>query len=130
MSHLNRPTKAGTQSVEEFDAESKQHCDGHSCPDKACPRMEMQCSNQELPEHNDQKTGNPAPINSSSQLDESNGVDDTPEQKSVKSVIQSDGNCCTDKVGATTETSTQEGKELLEVDVGAECDIQLSEGDL
>ncbi|XP_050943916.1 increased DNA methylation 1 isoform X1 [Cucumis melo] len=110
----------------QLDTNTKQQCNSN----EPCPRMEMKCSKyQELQEHNGEKTkddheANPAPpVDSSTlQLVESNGLDTSPGQKFVES------NCCTDIVGATTETCNHEAKKLLKVEVGVECDIQLSEG--
>ncbi|XP_022981896.1 increased DNA methylation 1-like isoform X1 [Cucurbita maxima] len=111
---LKKALYASAQNSENTEAgtHSKQQC-VHSCPDEACPRTEMKrLKYQDLHEH-DEKTkndheGNPAPIDSSPlNLVESNRMD-----TSIQSALQSDGNCCTDEVRATTH----ESKELLEQD--------------
>ncbi|XP_038898710.1 increased DNA methylation 1 [Benincasa hispida] len=123
----NTETREGVQ----LDTDTKRQCDSND----ACPRMEMKCLNYlELQEHNGEKMmddhkGISAPIDSSTlQLVESNGMNTSSAQKPVESVLQSDGNCCTDIVGGKTETRTHEAKEPLKVEVGIECDIQVSEG--
>lgn len=126
MFHLNGSTNSGIHAGVQLDTNTKQQCNSN----EPCPRMEMKCSKyQELQEHNGEKTkddheANPAPpVDSSTlQLVESNGLDTSPGQKFVES------NCCTDIVGATTETCNHEAKKLLKVEVGVECDIQRSEG--
>lgn len=129
---MNGSTKSGIHSGVQLNIDSKQQHDS----DNACRDMEMKCTKyQELQEHDGEKMmdgheGSPAWINSSTlQLVESNGLDTSSEQKAVQLVVpQSDENCCTDKVSAATETRTHEGEELLEVEVGAERNVQLPEG--
>ncbi|XP_022976401.1 increased DNA methylation 1 isoform X2 [Cucurbita maxima] len=125
VSGQNTETTQGVQ----LDTDSKQECDS----EKACSRTEMKrLMYQELQEQNGEKTmddceGNPAPMSPSTTTNE---MDTCSGQKSIQSVQeQSDGKCCTDEVGAASETHIHEGNESLEVEVvGTERDVQLSEG--
>lgn len=84
---------------------------------------------EELQEHDGEKTmddreGNPAPMSPSTTT---NGMDTCSGQKSIQSVQQEQehdgGKCCTDEVGAASETRIHEGNESLEVEVvGTERD--------
>jgi len=82
---------------------------------------------EELQEHDGEKTmddreGNPAPM---SPATTTNGMDTCSGQKAIQSVQEQepDGKCCTDEVGAASETHIHEGNESLEVEVvGTERD--------
>ncbi|KAG7024784.1 hypothetical protein SDJN02_13602, partial [Cucurbita argyrosperma subsp. argyrosperma] len=67
---------------------------------------------EELQEHDGEKTMSPSTT--------TNGMDTCSGQKAIQSVQEQEhdgGKCCTDEVGAASETHIHEGNESLEVEV-------------